>query len=314
MSKFTRSLLAGAAALVVTACGGGSGDAPAGGGVSGDIRIDGSSTVFPVAEALAEEFQLANPDARVTVGVSGTGGGFQRFCGGETDLTNASRPISEDELEACEAAGVEFDEMTVGWDGLSVIVNPANDFVTCLTVEELARIWGPNSEVTTWQDVRAEWPAEEIRLYGPGTDSGTFDYFTETINGEGGASRADFQASEDDNILVQGIAGDQYSLGYFGYAYFIENQDVLKLVAVDGGAGCVLPSDQSIEDGTYSPLARPLYMYVRHSALERPEVLAFAEFVLEEASAVVPSTGYHALSEAEYAEQLASIRAAAGAH
>lgn len=309
MSKLSLVLTCGATTLMFAACGGSGGDAE---GVAGDIRIDGSSTVFPVAEALAEEFQLANSAARVTVGVSGTGGGFQRFCAGEIDLTNASRPIAEDERAACEAAGYSFTELTVGWDGLSIIVNPANDFVECLTVDELRRIWEPGSTVTTWRDVRAEWPAEAIQLYGPGTDSGTFDYFTETIVGEGGASRADYQASEDDNILVQGVTGDSYALGYFGYAYFVENQDALKLVAVDGGAGCVLPSDESIEAGTYTPLARPLHMYVRDSALERPEVMAFVEFILQESGELVPSTGYHALTPTEYQDQLTRIREAAG--
>jgi phosphate transport system substrate-binding protein len=309
MSRLSLALTCGATTLMFAACGGGDGEA---GGVAGAIRIDGSSTVFPVAEALAEEFQLANPAARVTVGVSGTGGGFQRFCAGEIDLTNASRPIAEDERAACEAAGYSFTELTVGWDGLSIIVNPANDFVECLTVDELRRIWEPGSRVTTWRDVRAEWPAEAIQLYGPGTDSGTFDYFTETIVGEGGASRADYQASEDDNILVQGVTGDAYALGYFGYAYFVENQDALKLVEVDGGQGCVLPSDESIGDGTYTPLARPLHMYVRDSALERPEVMAFVEFILQESGVLVPSTGYHALTPSEYQDQLTRIREASG--
>lgn len=310
MSKSMLVVALSAGTLILAACGGESGDVE---GVSGNIRIDGSSTVFPVAEALAEEFQIANPAARVTVGVSGTGGGFQRFCAGEIDLTNASRPITEEEREACAAAGIDLIQLHVGVDGLSVIVNPANDFVECLTVEELRRIWEPGSTVTTWRDVRAEWPAEEIRLYGPGTDSGTFDFFTETIMGESGASRPDFQASEDDNILVQGVAGDQYALGYFGYAYFVENQDQLDLVAVDGGEGCVLPSDESIEAGTYVPLARPLYMYLNLDALDRPEVAAFAEFMLEEAGSLVPTTGYHALSPAEYEQQLRTVREAAGA-
>lgn len=309
MSKSMLAVALGASTLMFVACGGGGGDSH---GVSGSIRVDGSSTVFPVAEALAEEFQAANPRARVTVGFSGTGGGFQRFCAGETDLTNASRPITAGEREACAAAGIEYTQLRVGWDGLSIIVNPANDFATCLTVDELRRIWGPGSTVTTWRDVRAEWPAEQIRLYGPGTDSGTFDFFTETINGHSGASRPDFQASEDDNILVQGVAGDRFSLGYFGYAYYAENPDALKLVAVDGGAGCVLPSDETIDNNTYTPLARPLYMYLNVTALERPEVFAFAEFMLLEAGTLVPSTGYHALTPAQYEEQLRAIREAAG--
>ena len=303
------SFLVGAVLLALAACGGSAGDD--GAMLSGSVQIDGSSTVFPIAEAVAEEFQIGNPGVRVTVGVSGSGGGFERFCNGETDLSNASRPIRESEVEKCQDAGVEFTELSVAWDGLSVIVNPANDFVQCLTVEELRRVWAPDGGVSTWSDVRSEWPDEEIRLYGPGTDSGTFDYFTETVLGESGASRPDFQASEDDNILVQGVAGDRYSLGYFGYAYYAENQDRLKLLEIDGGAGCVAPSDITIEDGTYSPLARPLFVYVKHSALQRPEVRAYVDFMLSEAAMLVPATGYHALSEAQYQEGLAMIAEAA---
>jgi phosphate transport system substrate-binding protein len=280
--------------------------------MGGAVSLDGSSTVFPIAEAVAEEFQIANPNVRVTVGFSGTGGGFERFCGGETDLSNASRPINPTETEACAAAGIEFTEIPVAWDGLSVVVNPSNDFAACLTVPELRRIWEPGSSVRTWRDVRPDWPAEEIRLYGPGTDSGTFDYFTEVVTGEVGAIRPDFQASEDDNILVQGVAGDRYALGYFGYAYYTENADRLKLVQVDGGSGCVTPSDATIADGTYAPLSRPLFVYVNHDALVRPEVHAFVTFLLTEASTLVPSTGYHPLSDEEYRDALARVEEAAG--
>ncbi|MEX2472587.1 MAG: PstS family phosphate ABC transporter substrate-binding protein [Gemmatimonadota bacterium] len=309
MSNKTLSLTAGATMLVLAACGGGGGDANS---ITGNVVIDGSSTVFPVSEAFAEEFQAANPSARVTVGLSGTGGGFQRFCNGETDFTGASRPISEGEREACAEAGIEFTELRVAIDGLSVIANPQNDFVECVTVAELNRIWEPNSSVTTWRDVRSEWPAEEMSLYGPGTDSGTFDYFTETINGETGASRPDYQASEDDNILVQGVAGDRYAFGYFGYAYYLENEANLKLVAVDGGSGCVLPSDETIDDGSYAPLSRPLFIYVKNSALQRPAVLAFTEFILQQGFALVPSTGYHALRADQYESQLQAVRETAG--
>jgi phosphate transport system substrate-binding protein len=276
------------------------------------VQLDGSSTVFPISEAVAEEFQILNPRVRVTVGVSGTGGGFQRFCAGETDLSNASRPITEAEGETCRAAGIEFTELAVAWDGLSVIVNPENDFVECLTTDELRRIWQPESPVRTWRDVRGPWPDEAIRLYGPGTDSGTFDYFTETINGESGASRPDYQASEDDNILVQGVSGDRYALGYFGYAYYANNADRLRLVAIDGGSGCVLPSDQTIEDGTYAPLSRPLFVYVSHAALARPAVRAYVEFMLRQAEQLVPTTGYHALRSDQYAEGLARVVEVAG--
>ena len=299
------------AALLMAACGGGEpgaeGDASA--NLTGEVIIDGSSTVFPIAEAIAEEFQIAHPRARVSVGFSGSGGGFERFCNDELDITNASRPIKDSEREDCAAAGIEFTELTVAWDGLSVIGNPENEFLQCVTVAELRAIWEPGSRVTTWRDVRSEWPAEEIDLYGPGTDSGTFDYFTETVNGESGASRPDYQASEDDNILVQGVAGERYALGYLGYAYFTENTDKLKLVAVDGGSGCVAPSDETIADGSYAPLSRPLFIYVKHAALARPEVRTYVEFLIENAEDVVPATGYHALSAAEYADDLARLRA-----
>ncbi len=311
MSNFPKILApALAAALLATACGGGgSGEATT---LTGEVLIDGSSTVFPIAEAIAEEFQAANPAVRVSVGFSGTGGGFKRFCAGETHLSNASRPIKDSERAACEAAGIEFTELPVAWDGLSVIVNPANDFVQCLTVEELRKIWEPNSKVKTWRDVRSEWPTEAIKLYGPGTDSGTFDYFTEAVMGEAGASRPDYQASEDDNILVQGVSGDVYSLGYFGYAYVSENAGRLKLVAIDGGNGCVTPSDATIADQTYAPLSRPLFVYVSHAALARPEVMAYVEFLVQNAQAVVPTTGYHALTPQEYAADLAKLSAVAG--
>lgn len=298
-------------ALLLAACGGDAGNETM--ALSGRVQIDGSSTVFPIAEAVAEEFQIAHANVRVTVGVSGSGGGFKRFCAGETDLSNASRPIRESEVADCEAAGIHFSEISVAWDGLSIIANPANDFVTCLTTAELGRIWAPNSTVRTWRDVRPSWPAEEIQLYGPGTDSGTFDYFTETINGESGASRADFQASEDDNILVQGVAGDRYSLGYFGYAYYAENAERLKLIQVDGGDGCVAPTSETIENGTYSPLSRPLFVYVSHAALARPEVRAYVDFLLDEADMLVPATGYNALTPEQYAQERAVIAEAAGA-
>lgn len=307
---FLRLPLALTSALLLAACGGG-GDS-AGDMLSGEVLIDGSSTVFPIAEAIAEEFQAANRDVRVSVGISGSGGGFKRFCAGEIDLANASRPIKDSEVETCAAAGVAFTELPIAWDGLSVIANPANDFVQCLTVPELRKIWEPGSSVTTWRDVRAEWPAETIKLYGPGTDSGTFDYFTETVNGESGASRPDYQASEDDNILVQGVTGDLHSLGYFGYAYYQENAANLKLVSIDGGNGCVAPSDETIADGSYAPLSRPLFVYVKHEALARPEVKAYIEFLVRNAQEVVPATGYHALTPEEYAADMAKLAAVTG--
>jgi phosphate transport system substrate-binding protein len=289
-----------------TACSRGD-EAAEGGALSGAIESDGSSTVLPIAEAVAEEFQIAHPDARVTVARAGTGGGFQRFCAGETDISNASRPISEDERAACSAAGIEFIEMPVAWDGLSVVANSGNTFLQCLTMEELKRIWEPNSTVTNWRDLRPSLPAERISLYGPGTDSGTFDYFTEEVVGTTGSSRADYQASEDDNILVQGVAGDANSLGYYGYAYYLENQSRLKLVGVDAGTGCIVPNDETIANSTY-PLSRPLFIYVKRASLERPVVAEFVRFFMESAAELVPSTGYHALDAAAYQENLAKLQ------
>ena len=280
-------------------------------GLSGSIEVDGSSTVFPVSEAAAEDFMIANPGVRITVAFSGTGGGFKRFCVGEIPIADASREISQEEIDACEAAGVDYLEIPVAFDGLSVVTHPAADFVECLTMEELKAVWEPNSAVSSWADVRAGFPDREIRLYGPGTDSGTFDYFTEEVVGEAKASRTDFQASEDDNVLVQGVAGDQSSLGYFGYAYYLENQESLKLLGVDGGSGCVVPNDDTIEDDSY-PLARPLLIYVRTDAVARPEVQAFLEFYLTEAPQLVPSTGYHSLPAERYEESLAAVSSAVG--
>lgn len=295
--------------LPVMACGGG--DAGSGAAdasqLTGRVQIDGSSTVFPITAAVAEDFQALHRGVRVTVGVSGTGGGFKRFCAGETDISDASRPIKPSEAELCAQNGVEFVEVPVAWDGLSVMVNIGNGFADCLTVDELKRIWEPGSGVTTWRDVRPEFPAEAIRLYGPGTDSGTFDYFTEVIVGEGGESRPDYQASEDDNILVQGIAGDDFSLGYMGFAYYVENTDKLALVAVDGGSGCVEPSRTTIEDGSYAPLSRPLFVYVSRAAMERAEVAAFLEFMIENAGVIIPSTGYVPLTSGQYETALSDL-------
>jgi phosphate transport system substrate-binding protein len=295
--RFTAIGLAGA--LVLGGCGR-TGDADDPSALIGAVAVDGSSTVAPISEAMAEEFQGANPGVRVTVGIAGTGGGFKRFCAGEIDVADASRPITGDEEAACQAAGIDWAEIPVAWDGLSVVVNPQNDFITCLTVEELKKIWQPNSTVTTWRDVRSEFPAQQIKLYGPGTDSGTFDYFTEVIVGKAKSSRPDYQASEDDNVLVQGVAGDHYALGYFGHAYAQENQDKVKSVGVDNGGECVLPTDETITNKTYVPLSRQLFLYVNRAALDRREVLAFLNFYMEQAPLLVPSTGYLALDGAEY--------------
>lgn len=259
-----------------------------------DIRVDGSSTVYPISLSLGEEFQIINPDARVTVAFSGTGAGFEKFCRGETEVSGASRPIQQEEVDLCAENGIEFVELPVAADGLSVMVNPANEFATCMTVEELNALWMPDSSVTTWSDIRAEWPAEEIVLYGAGTDSGTFDYFTEAINGDAGAIRTDFFPSEDDNVLVQGISGDENAIGFFGYAYYVENQDSLKLVAVDGGGGCVEPSEETIAGNTYTPLSRPMFLYFNAERIEsNPTLQQFAEFVVgEDAVPLIAATGY----------------------
>ena len=275
--------------------------------LSGTIIIDGSSTVFPITEAVAEEFHKLYPDISTPIGVSGTGGGFKKFIAGETDISNASRPIKDSEAETAKANGVEYIELAIAYDGLSVMVSHDNDFVDSLTVEELGRIWAPDSTVMTWKDVRPEWPDEAIKLYAPGTDSGTFDYFTEVINGKAGASRTDFTPSEDDNVLVQGIAGDKYSLGYFGYAYYMENTDKLKIVKIDNGSGAVEPTFDTIMDGSYAPLSRPIFMYVAAKSLAQPHVQAFVDYFLGEGTALVSEVGYVQLSEEDYAAQRAKL-------
>jgi phosphate transport system substrate-binding protein len=279
------------------------------GDLSGEINVDGSSTVFPAAQAFSEEFLALAPDVRFSVNASGTGGGFSKFCAGETDVSNASRPISEEEIALCEENGVEYTEFQVGVDGLSVVVNIENDWVDSITVEQLNMIWGPDSTVVNWSDVDPSWPDEPIDLYGPGTDSGTFDYFTDEINGEEGASRSDFTASEDDNVLVTGIAGNPYALGYFGYAYYIENQDTLKVLAVDSGNGPVEPNPETVASGEYEPLSRPLFMYVSNASLtEKPEVAAFFDFILsEDGQAIVPEIGYVSLSDEQLATEQAEL-------
>lgn len=298
-------------AVLVTACGPRGGQNRGNGDqLGGAVAIDGSSTVFPITEAVAEEFMLAHPGVQVTVGVSGTGGGFKKWVKGETDINNASRPITDSERKAAADNGLQPVEFAVAYDGLTVVVNQQAGFVDCLTVDELQRIWAPGSQVQRWSQVRPEWPDEPIRLYGPGTDSGTFEYFTETVVGQARASRPDYTASEDDNVLVQGVAGSRYALGYFGYAYYAENADRLKALAVDGGNGCVTPTDQTIEDGTYSPLSRPIFIYVSDTALQRPEVEAFVRFYLEHAAELVPAVGYTRLPAARYQEQLQKLAAA----
>ena len=271
-------------------------------GLAGTVLIDGSSTVGPITQAVAEEFQLPYPDVRVPVGISGSGGGFKKFCLVETDISNASRPIKQKEIDACAENGVEFIELPIAFDGLAVVTNSANDFVECLTVDELKLIWEPAAEetVTSWGQVREGFPDERLVLYGPGVDSGTYDYFTQAIVGEQGASRGDFTPSEDDNILVRGIAGDRDAMGFFGLAYYTANAERLNLVGVDGGDGCVLPSPETVNAGAYQPLSRPLFIYVSVRAAERPEVQEYIRFYLENAGALAADVGYVALSDEAY--------------
>jgi phosphate transport system substrate-binding protein len=264
--------------------------------LGGSIDVDGSSTVFPITEGVAEEFdRLTRGKVRVTVGISGTGGGFKKFCNGETDIADASRPIKASEAEACATKGIEYIELPVAIDGLAVLVNRRNDFVQCLTVAELRTIWAPEAEgkVNRWNQVRPDWPDQPLRLYGPGVDSGTFDYFTEVINGKAQASRGDYTASEDDNVLVQGVSGDSNSLGYFGYAYYVENQNRMKVVAIDGGSGCQLPTEETINQGIYTPLSRPLFIYVRKDRASQPHIKEFVRYYLStDGRALVAEVGY----------------------
>lgn len=299
---FTLAFLAG--------CSGGDDSAgSADGQLSGTVSLDGSSTVFPISEAVAEEFLAVAPRVRVTVGVSGTGGGFKKFLANEIDINDASRTIKDSEAQEALANGINYLEIPVAFDGLSIVVNPNNDWVDSITVEELELIWQPGSVVDSWNDVRPDWPDAPIRLYGPGTDSGTFDYFTEAINGESGASRPDYTASEDDNVLVQGISGDEYALGFFGFAYYIENQDKLKVVPVDGGNGPVAPSAITINDGTYSPLSRPIFIYLNTASLARPEVRSFVDFYIDNAGALANEVGYIELRADQYQESREKIAA-----
>jgi phosphate transport system substrate-binding protein len=249
--------------------------------LSGTVRADGSSTVGPYVTYAAEQFQKQEPDVRVTVGVSGTGGGFERFCRGETDLSNASRPIKDEEKELCADKGIDYTELQVANDGLSVVVNPKNDWADCLTVDQLKKIWAPGSKVDNWKEVDPSFPDTKLTLYGAGTDSGTFDYFTDAINGEEGASRSDYTATEDDNVTVTGVAGERGALGYFGLSYLESNRGKLKGVEIDGGDGCVAPTSDTVQDGTYKPLSRPLFAYVKSDALERLEVDAFLQYMLD---------------------------------
>jgi phosphate transport system substrate-binding protein len=280
--------------------------------LSGEIGIDGSSTVFPILEAVSEEYAAVQPDVKAPVGVSGTGGGFKRFVVGETDLSNASRPIKEEEKAAAAENGIEVVELPLAFDGLSVVVNKENDWAKDLTIDDLKKMWVEGSEIKNWSDIRPEWPNEPIKLYSPGTDSGTYDYWNEVIL-EDVPMRRDAQLSEDDNVLVQGVMGDKYAMGYFGYAYFIENKDNLNIVAIDGGNGPVEPSNETIESGEYAPLSRPLFTYVnKESIAEKEYVYDFLKFTLENAGDLAEEVGYVRLPQEKYDAALDSLNEAAG--
>ena len=293
------------AALLLAACGGGSGggsESSGGSDLSGAVRIDGSSTVYPLTALAAEDFMAENPGVQVTVGSSGTGGGFEKFCRGETDANDASRSIKDEEKAACEAAGIAYGELQVAADALTVVVNKENTWATCLTVEQLGAIWAPGSTVNNWNQVDPSFPDEPIKLFGPGTDSGTFDYFTAEINGEEGASREDYTPSEDDNVIVQGVEGSKGGLGYFGYTYFEENADKLTAVAIDSGAGCVAPSAATAQDGTYSPLSRPLFVYPSVAALKQPQVKAFFDYYVANDASIAEGALFIPLNEEQKAK------------
>ena len=317
-----RFLLAAVLAALLAGCGGGRGGDDETGGtttatsgdsdLSGRIQADGSSTVGPFTTAAAERFQNENSGVQVTVGVSGTGGGFERFCRGETDLSNASRPIKDEEAALCEEAGIEFTEFQVANDALTVVVNPENDWVSCLTTEQLKTIWGPDSKVGNWNEVDSSFPDRKLSLFGPGTDSGTFDYFTDEINGEEGASRSDYSASEDDNTIVTGVSGEQGGLGYFGFSYFEENQDTLKAVEIDSGDGCVAPSVEAAQDGTYTPLSRPLYIYAKNESFAKPEVEAFVQYMIDNATEVAEAAQYVPLTDEQVEKARSDLEAAKG--
>lgn len=283
----------------------------AGGCSKPSVKVDGSSTVYLITEAVAEEFSKEHPAVRVIVGFSGTGGGMKKFSAGELDIVDASRAMKEEEKEACAANKIEFIELEVAYDGLSVVVNPENDWCDCLTVDQLKAIWQPESAVSKWSDVNPKWPAQLIQLYGAGTDSGTFEYFTEAIVGTARSSRPDYTQNEDDNILVRGVEGNKYALGYFGYAYYDANKDKLKLLGVDSGDGnCVQPSLETVRSNTYKPLSRPLYIYVRKSSLTRPEVAEFVKFYVANASKLASQVGYVPVTEDVDARNQESLDAA----
>jgi phosphate transport system substrate-binding protein len=318
LTRYTRlatAMVAGA--LVLTACGGDNNiDAVNAGNdakkLSGSVRADGSSTVAPLTTAAAELFKEEQQGVNVTVGTSGTGGGFEKFCAGETDISDASRPIKDEEKAACDEKGIEYAEIPVANDALTVVVSKDNDWADCLTTEQLKAIWEPKSTVNSWKDIDSSFPDEKLELFGPGTDSGTFDYFTAEINGEEGASREDYSPSEDDNVIVQGVSGSTGGLGYFGFTYFEENSDTLKALKIDAGKGCVAPSADAARDGSYAPLSRPLFIYPSKAGLAKPEVKAFLAFYLENDAAIAEAAQFIPLSDEQKSDAKSSYDAFAG--
>ncbi|HEV7451145.1 MAG TPA: PstS family phosphate ABC transporter substrate-binding protein [Pseudonocardiaceae bacterium] len=305
-----------AVCAVLAACGGGASSGGSGAGLSGPVVIDGSSTVAPLSSAAGELFQAENPGVNVTVGTSGTGGGFQKFCNGETDISDASRPIKDQERAACQSKNITFEELQVANDALTVVVNKQNTWANCLTVQQLKAIWDPSSQVKTWNQVDPSFPNEPLKLFGPGADSGTFDYFTEVINGKAGSSRTDYSPSENDNVIVQGVEGSKGAMGYFGFTYFEENQSRLKAIQINNGAGCVAPSAQAVQNGSYTPLARPLLIYVSDAALKKPQVVAFTEFYLAQNDKIVNAAKFVPMTpeqKQKATDALAALKRKAGA-
>ena len=276
--------------------------------LTGEIHIDGSSTVYPVTEAVAEEYRSIQPSVNVTIGSSGTGAGFKKFMRGESDISDASRPIKEVEINACKENNISYKELMVALDGISIMVNPENTWIDSITVDDLKKIWEPNSKVTKWSDVNSEWPDKEIHLYGPNTAHGTYDFFTEVIMGESGSSRSDYNAVADYNVGIQGISSDKYALGYFGLAYYEENKDKLKLIGVDNGNGTVIPSLETVKNGTYAPLSRPLFIYINSTSVKRKEVVDFVNYYIENAGTLAKDVGYIPLPKSEYDQQLVSFK------
>ncbi len=315
LTRFPRvAAIFAAGALALTACGG-ENNASADGSsdqLSGSVKIDGSSTVAPLSTAAAEFFAEEQSSVRVTVGTSGTGGGFEKFCNGETDISDASRPIKEEEVAACEKKSIEYVEIPVANDALTVVVSKDNDFVDCLTTDQLKKIWEPGSKVNSWKDVDPKFPDEKLELFGPGTDSGTFDYFTDAINGEEGASRTDYSPSEDDNVIVQGVAGSNGGLGYFGFTYYEENTDKLKALEIDSGNGCVAPSAKSAQDGSYTPLARPLFIYPSKAAAAKPHVKGFLDFYMENDADIAEQAQFIPLNDEQRSEAQRALQSLSG--